>query len=99
MHRFDGPWAKVARAKEHCDMIQSELKTFTESHPYEIVMETHDDFIEGWVFFRIADSKMLLRWSVIVGEALSNLRSALDLMVWQLVLDNGGKPSSWTSLN
>jgi len=37
-----------------------------------------------------------LRWSVIVGDILTNLRSALDHLAYQLVLLDGGKPNRET---
>jgi hypothetical protein len=38
-----------------------------------------------------------LEWSAIVGDAVHNLRSALDLLAWQLVEVNGVQPSRDTS--
>lgn len=35
----------------------------------------------------------VLRWGVILGDAIHNIRSALDQLVWQLVLLNGKMPS------
>jgi hypothetical protein len=33
-----------------------------------------------------------IRWGVLAGEIVHNLRSALDHLVWQMVLANGGQP-------
>ena len=41
-----------------------------------------------WVF-RGATPHVPIEWSVILGEILYNLRSALDHLVWQLVVANG----------
>ena len=38
-----------------------------------------------------------VEWSLILGDLLHNLRSALDHLAWQLVVDGGGTPSQDTN--
>lgn len=57
-----------------------------------IVREVHPaDNKQVWVF-RGATPQVPIEWSVKLGEILYNLQSALDHLVWQLVLANGQEP-------
>lgn len=57
-----------------------------------IVREVHEDADEQAWMFRGETPIVPIDWSVRLGEILYNLRSALDHLVWQLVLANGQVP-------
>jgi hypothetical protein len=89
--RLDGPLAKVARANEHIQQFVVVAGEFFKSDPYRIVVQ--EDSKTGnvdWVLQVRADPPLAL--SLIAGDVIHNLRSALDLLAWQLVLDGGGTP-------
>lgn len=58
-----------------------------------IVCEPHEDTDEQVWVYRGETPITPIEWSIRVGEILHNLRSALDHLVWQLVLANGQEPS------
>ena len=59
---------------------------------HSIVREVdRDENKQTWVF-RGVTPEPPIAWSITVGEILYNLRSALDHLVWQLVLANGQCP-------
>jgi hypothetical protein len=84
MGRLLSTMVKIERAKEHVRNLQSEISTFWGSNKYTITPE--DDPETGDEVFRFhGNLELPLNWSVIIGEALHDLRSALDHLAWQLV--------------
>lgn len=89
---MDGPRAKVERAAENINLLNSAVGRFFETGPYEIVGE-FDAECSQYVWSVKITQQPPLELGVMLGEAVHNLRSALDLLVWQLVLLNAGVPS------
>ena len=87
-----GSRLKVARAKEHLDELEPELRAYFEREPYRVADQP--DVEDGWMVIRIigVTEHPDPMWSVRVGELIHDLRSALDNLVWQLVLVNGKDP-------
>jgi hypothetical protein len=92
--KLPGVSLKVLRAKEHLETIR-EIDCQFASTDCEIVVKEDRDKDLGWLELQLP--KPPLQISVIVGECLHNLRSALDYLVWQLVLAN--PPHEPTSRN
>lgn len=92
--KLPGVSLKVLRAKEHLDTIREIDHQFA-STDCEIVAKEDRDKDLGWLELQLP--KPPIHISVIVGECLHNLRSALDYLVWQLVLAN--PPQEPTSRN
>jgi hypothetical protein len=87
-----GPRLKFDRAKEHLNQVEKALVSYVESDPYDIPDKPER---EGeWTIIRLCAIRTLPdpRWGVQIGEFLHDLRSALDNLVWQLVLLNGEEP-------
>lgn len=91
-HPLDGCHAKIARAEELWQQLGSAFVLFLEEGPYR----SEGSFDAGsseWVLrFRVLEEPPL-RWGILVGDVVHNLRSALDHLAWQLVLANGGEPT------
>ena len=90
-HRLDGVRAKLRRANGHAHAIEDRIELWREDEPYEFV---HDEESEpGWTVLRIwGGEPPPIEVGVIAGEYVHNVRSALDHLVWQLVLANGAVP-------
>jgi hypothetical protein len=87
-HPSDGPRIKIQRAKKHIYELDAEVRAFLGTNPYRVF--TEDEADTGDKVWRVKVSKQPPpRWSAIVGDAVHNLRSSLDLLVNQLVLANG----------
>lgn len=87
-----GIHAKLLRAEEQIQKISDEAHKTCKDIQQGIVREVHDDIDEqAWVY-RGPPPAVPVEWSVIAGEILYNMRSALDHLIWQLVLDNGQTP-------
>jgi hypothetical protein len=82
---------KVERAEKHVLDLQDALQAFLDSRPYEVVREYNPD--TGEFSYRVA-RVMPTRPGImlIAGDAIHNLRSALDHLIWQLVKANGQEP-------
>jgi hypothetical protein len=90
-HRLDGPRIKLARAARHIDELNEVASKYLQDKPYSIesVEESNGDLV-----WRLnIDRPVPLEWSAIVGDSVHNMRTALDLIVWQLVEANGNQPS------
>lgn len=88
MDRRHGPRLKIERADEHIRDLETAIKRFHETKPYvhvrEVNAETGD--LEYRIRFRAAPPG---RFATITGDAVHNLRSAIDLLWCQLVEANG----------
>lgn len=99
MDRTLGPRLKVERAKEHIVQLHAAIEKFVASDPYTHF--TEDDPETGDLIYRVTvephANEGLGDLAVIAGDAVHNLRSALDLLMWQLVDASGGKPGRHTT--
>jgi hypothetical protein len=88
---------KVERAKKHIRDLEAAVKGFLDGEPYKLVPDRDPESgkYRPRVSVRQEPPDDL---SLIAGDAVHNLRSALDLLVWQLVLANGQTPGDQTAL-
>jgi hypothetical protein len=90
--RLKGPRAKIERAKEHVRDLEAEVRRFHETRPYEV--GTDEESQPGKRLTKLTKAERPPdRLALIAGDVIHNLRSALDLLIWQLVEANGVTPS------
>ena len=87
-----GIHAKLGRVERQINEITSEVDRLCADVHRSIVREVREDLDKQLWVYRGETPDVPVEWSVILGEILHNLRSALDHLVWQLVLDNGQEP-------
>ena len=87
-----GIHAKLFRAEQQTQKIIDEADTLRKKVEQGIVREVHGDIDQQVWIYRGEMPNPLIEWSILIGEILYNLRSALDHLVWQLVLANGQTP-------
>lgn len=75
---------KLERARKHVKDLADEIAAFHASQPYRIVVE-NDDSNKRRVWRLRVSRTMPIEWSGIVGDAIHNARSALDLLAVALV--------------
>jgi hypothetical protein len=92
---LEGVRLKVARASEHLDALAVEASNYLNSTPFEVVGQRQPDG-ETLPVFKV-NHHPPLRLSLLLGDILHNLRSSLDHLTWQLVLEDGGTPGRRTS--
>jgi hypothetical protein len=91
---------KVARANEHLDALKVEIARYYDTNPAEFVADPtiHTDSNgEEYVFGRFKADTPPEHIAVVIGDVLQNLRSALDYLVWELVLANKEQPGKKNS--
>ena len=88
---YSGVDLKIERADEHLRAFESELRVYVEANP--ITLEAKSDPDPSRERFHIGPRNPLPpRLSLILGDCIHNLRSALDHLVMALALDNGADP-------
>src|SRR5690349_1920178 len=86
---------KVERAIKHIDDLAAVCKAFINSTPYTLDRETEPK--TGYYHFSVTNVQAPPPdVGLIAGDAIHNLRSALDHLACQLVLANGNVPSRQT---
>lgn len=79
------------RAQFHLNTLKESIDAFFESKPYEIVREVNPNTNELFGVLRVK-RECPPAWGILVGDFIHNLRSALDHLVWQLVIHETGNP-------
>jgi hypothetical protein len=84
-----GVLLKLGRANTHLEALHAEIRAYWEREPYGLRPKL--DAKAGQYSLHVEiEEPAPLRWSVIVGDFIHNLRSALDHLACQLVLVSGG---------
>jgi hypothetical protein len=83
--------AKIGRAVKHIGDLEAAVLAFLYGHPYEISLDYNDQTGQyEWSLVKAAEIPTSI--PIIAGDAIHNLRSVLDHLVWQLILTQGQKP-------
>jgi hypothetical protein len=86
---FEAPKLKVNRAKRHTAELEEAVATYLAREPFKVVVFPGDQGPRSVVIkFRVAE-EVPKTFSTIIGDAIHNLRTALDLMMCDLVRLNG----------
>jgi hypothetical protein len=78
---LDGPRLKVERAKRHARWLKCVIDGI-EKDPHRVIEK--DDPETGGYIYEVSDPTVDPRVGLVVGEAVHNLHTALDNLVWQL---------------
>lgn len=82
---------KLDRAREHFESLAKEIETFITADTYPL--EPRFDEETGWKTYHVRiTEKPPERFGLLAGEVADLVRSSLDLLVYQLALQGGGKP-------
>lgn len=76
--------AKMARSQEHTQTLKNEIIAWQERKPYSLIKERNSDFTRHSLLVYINEPPPFQRWSLIAADALSNLASALDHLVYAI---------------
>jgi hypothetical protein len=87
---------KIKRADKHIADINSLLQSFIDSDFYDLAIDKGADSGENFLRVAIREGLPAEDYALIIGDALHNLRSALDLAFYQSVILCGGTPTKWT---
>ncbi len=90
---FTSSWAKLDRGKEHLDTLNSEIGDAFAVESNRVGLSVEFDRESGYHIFRATTfppDDLLLRFGLIIGDIVHNLRGALDHLVWELSLFGSG---------
>jgi len=77
---------KVARANQHIEALEARIKSFLEGEPYKVATKPHPEFPDTFTHHYVASVEpMTAAIPLFAGEAVQNMRSALDHLAWHLV--------------
>lgn len=86
-----GPKLKIRRAKQHINELWRSVEEFMQPRPFRIVIKHRPKANEYLIvtkrYRRIPDS-----WSLMIGDAVHNLWSALDLAIYGMASDRAPDP-------
>ena len=85
-----GSRQKVQQAKRHINDLDWKIRAFKKRKPYRFVIEPQPDSDRSGLVFR-AKEEIPPEVALLLGDAVHNLRSALDLLACELVKQNNGK--------
>src|SRR5262245_2957355 len=89
-HRLTGVVAKFNRSKEQFDVLRAEIGEFLDQEP-QTHLSRGEFNADTWEWIeRFQMQGPPLRWGVILGDCVHNLRSALDHLICQVALLDGG---------
>jgi hypothetical protein len=92
--RIDGIRLKVKRAKKHIADLESAIRSFLDEKPYTLATKPHPIAEIHHTTLYVSDVKPVPDdISLIIGDAVHNLRASLDYLMWQLVEAGGGVPN------
>ena len=80
------PWmesvdAKMIRAHEHLETLEREIKAYLSAIKVEMVLKTDPAQSRPWLVMSASDYIPPIRLSVLLGDCVHNMRSALDNLV------------------
>jgi hypothetical protein len=88
MSAFNGPRLKIERGKRHIEELRGEVSRFLAEQPYRLVVEADTDpAFQRLVLDNVTAFPKEI--PLILGDAIHNLRAALDHLACILVRENG----------
>ena len=88
--------AKLERAEKHISDVDAAIRLFFKSSPY-LTITKQDQQTSDYISYVESVGDVPAKVSLIAGDAIHNIRSALDHLAWQLVLSTGNTPGPSTS--
>lgn len=82
---------KLDRAAEHLETLNLEIRGWVQTDPIAITKEKDAEGRRHTVFAEILKAPPLSRWSLISGDCVHNLRSALDSLLYAIAVHQTGK--------
>jgi hypothetical protein len=87
--------AKIARARVHLSTFETDVGKFIEQARPRFIRKVDHESTKHWLVFFVEDPYPPIELSVVIGDFLHNLRSALDNLICGLV--RKGNPTSTCS--
>src|ERR1043165_4059181 len=76
---------KVARAYQHIENLEARIKTFLDGEPYKVGIKPHPQLPGVTHHYLASVQPMVGAIPLFAGEAIQQMRTALDHLAWHLV--------------
>jgi hypothetical protein len=86
-HPLEGARLRLDRAKWHMDELDQTFRSYLAT----IQFEHHPEFPNSPWKFEVVEDPITATFPVILGEAIQNMRTALDYLVYELVIHTRGR--------
>lgn len=86
---LDSAFAKIGRAEEHLRRLQKEVDRWREKSGHGMTRDNNAERTEFWWYAKWDPPPDRVRWALLLGDGIHNLRSALDHAVYAC---SGPKP-------
>lgn len=98
---FENAKLKIGRANEHLEALKDSISAWSDTNPYSLVRQCNADATRYNLVVRIDSEPPFDQWSLIAGDCIHNLRSALDHLVYAVVVHEakGNPPADPRFLN
>ena len=84
---------KLIRARQHIHDLNVQIQSYLSRNPYRLVLVT--DLLEGRKCLQVECKQQVPDdFSLVTGDAIHNLRSALDVCIWSLVGTTAKNPDA-----
>lgn len=83
--------AKIARADEHLAALYGKIDAWSDLQPCSLRRHSNADGSEHTFTFHVSPQPDVYCWALLMGDAVHNLRSALDHIVYSLAINHTGK--------
>jgi hypothetical protein len=87
---------KVERAKKHINDLEREIRAFLDSNPYVVEIKDDPKHLNCIIYYLVSVQETPISIALLIGDAIQNLRTALDHLAHSLILVNGGRPTRQT---
>jgi hypothetical protein len=87
---------KLLHSEFHYKLFEAKLKGYCQTHPSTIVCESNEATNERFISV-VPTEPIPTHLSLIIGDVLQNLRSALDYLVWELVIAAKNEPTQYNA--
>jgi hypothetical protein len=91
MHELTSCHLKIGRAKEHLETLGRELSAWAKTESMRVIKESEDGGRTHRVFVEVIEPAPLARWSLVAGDCVHNLRSALDSLLYGIAIIQTGQ--------
>src|SRR5271157_2969691 len=85
--------AKLSRTKEHTNSVKDEVAAWMNTRPCNLTPKANTDFTRWALVISVPKTADLVRWTLIVGDAINNLRPALDHLIYAIAVHESASNS------
>lgn len=95
MTEYESVDTKLARAIDHLENLETELRRWYETNPFRMVPQPNPSGLNEDLIFQIKNP-MPPAINALLGDCIHNFRSVLDHLAMALAVDNGADPYDFT---